>query len=298
MSKQPIQATLAVLGGDKRQISMIRELIGYSYQLRLWGVEGMDSFEDTECADWHDALAGADAVVLPLPATLDGVRIYAPGVPECERVRLDVLFREMEGMLLLGGRLSEELKRYAAVYAIECVDYFDFEPLQLKNALATAEGAISIAMKELSVTIADTPMAVIGYGRIGEVLAERLHGLRADVTVFARREEVLTRAELVGLRTVRLTEDALLHIDPRFRVIFNTVPERLFCERVTQVIDKDCLFIDLASAPGGIDHNCAQKLPFRVIWATALPGKYAPMSAGKYIAQAIKSIWENRSASQ
>ncbi|MBQ8310625.1 MAG: hypothetical protein IJX80_06410 [Clostridia bacterium] len=301
MKTQHTLFQVAVLGGDRRQVSMIRELAGYGYSVCIWGfgaqVFGVD--DDVQVFhDWKDAIADAAAVILPLPATLDGIRVNSPDIAENARPRLDVLFREMEGMLLLGGKLSEELQCHAALHDIECIDYFASEPLQLKNALATAEGAISIAMKEIPTTICGTHMAVIGYGRIGELLAHRLHVLGAKVTVYARREEALTRASMAHLNTVKLNGESLMHIRKGNRVIFNTVPECLFDERVVQTLPKDCIFIDLASAPGGIDHLAAQKASLPTIWATALPGKYAPESAGTYIAQTIRSILKERNCSE
>lgn len=288
---------IAIIGGDRRQASMIRELSGYGYPLKIWGITNWGSADhaSTEsCDNWKAAIADASAVILPLPATLDGIRVNASEIAENERPRLDVLFHEMEGMLLLGGRLSEEFQRHAEIHAIECIDYFNDEPLQLKNALATAEGAISIAMKELTTTIDGAAVSVIGYGRIGEILAHKLYGLGADVTVYARRKEVLTRAEMSHLRAIKLEESALIRIKKETQIIFNTVPMPLFTERVIHDLPKECIFIDLASAPGGIDHCAAEKAGLKTIWATALPGKYAPESAGKYIAQTIRSILADR----
>jgi len=300
MKAQHTKPAIAVLGGDKRQSFMVRELASYGYPLHVFGLaeEKISGSYIEYAEDWKTVLEDASAVILPLPVTLDGVRVHAPDIPENQRPRLDILLREMEGMLLLGGRISEDLKHHAAIHDIECIDYFDSEPLQLKNALATAEGAISIMMKELPCTVDGTQVAIIGYGRIGELLSSRLYALGAKVTVYARREEVVTRACLSHLSAIRLDEYALLHIKKDIRVIFNTVPECLFNKRILRTMRRDCIFIDLASAPGGIDHRAAQEIPIKTIWATALPGKYAPESAGKYIAQTIRSILDHKTLSR
>jgi len=47
------------------------------------------------------------------------------------------------------------------------------------------------------------------------------------------------------------------------------------------------------SNPGGIDFNAAKNLNLNVIWALSLPGKYAPISAGKILAKIIKIIMQN-----
>lgn len=298
MKIQQPMPRVAVLGGDQRQSSMIHALADYGYVIHVWGFRRNESYlTDTVMffSDWQDAVKDASLIVLPLPATLDGVRVYSSTLPEEKQLRLDVLFHKIEGMIVLGGKLSEEFKQHAEIHAIKCIDYFDSEALQLKNALSTAEGAISIAMRELPCTLDSASIAVIGYGRIGELLARRLFDLGAHVTVYARREEVLTRAEIAGLNAVKLDGKALCCIEKQCRVIFNTVPERIFDESVIRELPKNCIFIDLASAPGGIDHRAAQEKSIKTIWATALPGKYAPESAGIYIAQTIRSILNQKS---
>lgn len=50
---------------------------------------------------------------------------------------------------------------------------------------------------------------------------------------------------------------------------------------------KDSFVIDLASRPGGVDCQAAARYGVRVISALSLPGKVAPVTAGKIIAECI-----------
>ena len=52
--------------------------------------------------------------------------------------------------------------------------------------------------------------------------------------------------------------------------------------------------IDLASEPGGVDFAAAETLGVRAIWARALPGKVAPLTAANVIRDAIYHIMEER----
>ena len=152
---------------------------------------------------------------------------------------------------------------------------------------------MEIAMHHLSVVLDGTRVAVIGYGRIGELLAQKLNALGADVTVMARRAEVLTRAELAHCKTVRLTEECrrnFLALPKDIRVIFNTVPVRLLDQATLKLLPRNCILIELASAPGGIDLKAAEDLGMCAILGSALPGKYAPESAGIILAQTVESI--------
>ena len=56
-----------------------------------------------------------------------------------------------------------------------------------------------------------------------------------------------------------------------------------------ELLGKKTLLIDLASAPGGVDIKAARELGANVIWATSLPGKYAPRSAGEMIGACVES---------
>ena len=156
-------------------------------------------------------------------------------------------------------------------------------------------------MRELPVTIDGTHAAIVGYGRIGALLGEKLHALGARVTVYARRREQLASAELHHHDTKRLIcrggKSTPESIDPDLRVIFNTVPQWIFGREVLQQLPQNCVLIDLASVPGGIDTNAAQALGLRTVWATSLPGKCAPESAGRILAETVGSILEEYSVS-
>lgn len=52
------------------------------------------------------------------------------------------------------------------------------------------------------------------------------------------------------------------------------------------------LVIDLASRPGGVDFAAAAELGVRCVWALSLPGKVAPVTAGRYIMDTVYHIME------
>jgi dipicolinate synthase subunit A len=59
-------------------------------------------------------------------------------------------------------------------------------------------------------------------------------------------------------------------------------------------VEGDALIIDLASMPGGVDDGFAASKSIKVIHALSLPGKTAPVTAGKNIADAVIRILERR----
>lgn len=52
-------------------------------------------------------------------------------------------------------------------------------------------------------------------------------------------------------------------------------------------LQPECLIIDLASRPGGVDFEAAGELGLKTIWALSLPGKVAPITAGGIIRDTV-----------
>jgi dipicolinate synthase subunit A len=75
-------------------------------------------------------------------------------------------------------------------------------------------------------------------------------------------------------------------------VIFNTIPSRILDSARLETAGRECLIIDLASKPGGVDFDHAKMLGIKVIWALSLPGKVAPVTAANCMKQTIYNIIE------
>ena len=290
---------LAILGGDGRQIAMANALCKIGYEVFVWGLGNCHAQikEAIVCQDWERAVDLSDTVIFPLPASLDGISVNCTRENNDVFLRIAAVLERMHGKRLLGGKLSESVYSLAQRNGVPALDYFDSEILQLKNALPTAEGAIAIAMNALPITLDGMRCAVIGYGRIGSLLAKKLHALGSRVTVYARRAEVRTLAELDGHEAKALDEDtkyaSLKALPSGCRAVFNTVPKWLMTKDVLEHVPKDCVLIDLASAPGGIDLSAAQELGLQCIWGTALPGKHTPESAGRILAETVHMLLED-----
>ena len=75
-----------------------------------------------------------------------------------------------------------------------------------------------------------------------------------------------------------------------YDLVVNTVPARVLSEKELRDLKPGCLVIDLASKPGGVDFEAATRLGVRAIWALSLPGKVAPVSAGRAIKNTIYNM--------
>ena len=166
----------------------------------------------------------------------------------------------------------------------ECWDLLKDEDYLAKNAAITAHCALAIGTRELPVTPEGCPMLVIGWGRIGKVLAKLLAALGAEVTVTSRSPE--QRAMLAALGYGAEDPAELGYILGRYRLIYNTAPSPVLTGERLQYCRQDCVKIDLASSPGIAGED--------VIHARGLPGRDAPESSGKLIARRILGLCAQR----
>ncbi len=284
--------TFAVIGGDLRSAYLAGALAAEGSRVISSGFDGTELPACvTACTNPTQAIALADCVILPLPVSTDGVNVNAPfsRIP----IPLETVVQVMrEDQLLLGGQLSEALRRDLALRGLTAGDYFSREELAVLNAVPTAEGAIQLAMEELPITLSGARCLITGYGRIGRVLARLLNALDAYVTVAARRCSDRAWAEAQGSAAMELSK---LPGKGRYDVIFNTVPYKIFTRELLEKIDSGTLIIDLASRPGGVDFNAAAQLRLKTIWALSLPGRVAPKSAGTIIKQTILNMIKEES---
>jgi len=279
----------AILGGDRRQQLLACWLADRGQSVVTWGLEQID---DTYCGDLERALEAA-CVVLPLPVSRDGESLFAPFAKTSLALK-ELWPRLRREQLICGGNMGEEILKAAAGCGLDPVDYFRREELQVRNAAITAEGAVQRAMEETDTTLRGMACLVVGYGRIGRLLAYRLRGLGAEVSVAARREANLAWIEAMDCRPVPTA--SLAETAGAFQIIFNTVPARLLRAPVLGALRRGCLILELASPPGGVDLQAAERLGIRVISAGGLPGLTAPRAAAAAIGRTIYRILEERSA--
>ena len=141
-------------------------------------------------------------------------------------------------------------------------------------------------------TIWQSPILVLGYGRVGRAVARRLQVLGAVVTVAARSPEQRAGARCAGCRAADLTQ--LRRLLPGFDAVVNTIPASVLGREELSCLPQGALVIDLASMPGGTDFAAAKALGIRAEHALSLPARYAPQTAGELVADTVLNILEER----
>ena len=281
-----MRPAISILGGDLRQVYLARLLSEDGWMVTTWGLEkgGGDGG-----APLDQALEG-DILLLPMPVCRNGMLHLPLTDTELEAERLWARLRYDQ--LLLGGMTGDLSRRLMADYGLTLLDYYDREETQVANAVPTAEGALQLAMEATDRTIHASRCLIIGYGRIGKLLARMLPALGARTAVSARRYSDLAWIEATGCRGLRTA--ALAGELGEFDLIFNTVPSLVLDGSRLRETKADCVILELASAPGGVDFDAARALGRRAIRAPGLPGKVAPRSAAAAIRDSVYHILEER----
>ncbi len=274
---------IAVIGGDLRQLEAAKAFAAKGYAAYVYGLDVVGESHDfdgvVKAESLAEAVLSATLVLLPLPYSHDGVTVNAP--LSTKKIKIASLFpllsnRQKLAAGLLGAALPE---------GFEAFDYAASETFAIRNARATVEGALALAIREMPITLSGACAAVVGYGRIGKMLADTLRALGSEVTVIARKPQDRAWAWAQGLHAIDYPE--LPGQATRFDVLFNTVPTTVIERDTLAHIKKESVIIELASLPGGVALAAAKELGIEVIRAPGLPGKYSPRTAGNIIADCV-----------
>ena len=270
-----------VVGGDPRQAALAAALEEDGHVVHTFAL-----------GQGEDTLAGidrADCVILPLPSVTGEGLLHAP-LCNGRYPMEDILDALRPGQPVFAGMADERLRRLTEERGLPLYDYFAREELTVRNAVPTAEGAIRIALSELPITLHGARVLLVGFGRLSRALSPRLQGLGARVCAAARSPHQRALAESMGLETEGL--DRLPDWLCAYDLVINTVPALVLGEKELAAMKEGVLVIDLASRPGGVDFAAAEQLGVKAIHALSLPGKEAPVTAGRYIRDTVYHMME------
>lgn len=218
-----------------------------------------------------------------------GIGLVDHPTPEVTHLLLDVPSFAPDGQLRGGGQLGAVLERlppdtvviggklnHPDLHKHPVLDLLTDEEYLARNAAITAHCTLEIAASALETTFRETPTLIIGWGRIGKCLVSQLSGPGCPLAVAARNAKDRAMLAALGRKAVDISE--IPGMLPRTRLLVNTVPAPILNAEVLDKYPK-CVKLDLASAPGLAGTG--------VIYARGLPGRYAPESSGRLIAQTI-----------
>lgn len=274
---------LLIIGGDSRQLYMADYLESLGFKISIYGLP--DSKRKNEF-DLKSAIEECDGIIFPLPISKDG-KYPSTVVPIKETLDEMLPFITAEKPVF-GGMINRGIKSKFEKRNIKIYDYFEREDVTVMNTIPTAQGILKTLIDNIEYTIHSSKCAVFGFGRVARVTADVLKSVGANVTVCARKNGDLASANVLGMESCKISE--FYKIAHEFNIIINTVPSVVIDRKILKNVRPDCLIIDVASAPFGTDFAAACELGLNAMQCSSLPGKVAPKTAGKIIADGILNI--------
>ena len=269
-----MSTNFAIIGGDLRIIKLAKMLADDKNMVYTFGLEKAEELKGQENIIFTEKLSKAipenvEVVIGPIPFSSNGININAP-FSDTE-ISIRELVHYLNAKILIAGSIMPEVYNMANDEYVEIIDIMKREELAVLNTISTAEGAIEIAISNTNKIIHGSKVLILGFGRIGKVLARKMAGLSAKVTCAARKDEDLAWIRAYGHNEANI--NTLGENLGEFDIIINTVPHLILNKERLQYVREDCLLIDLASNPGGIDKKETKTRNLKLIWALALPRK-------------------------
>ena len=283
-----MEKSITVVGGDLRIVKLIEMLDKDGYKVFTYGLENSEELLNLDsvemCPTLEEAVSNSKIVVGPIPLSSDRKRLSTPFGRN--NVELSEFVNCLKDKYLIAGNINirEELEEKG----VQFTDLLKREEFSVLNTIATAEGTIQIAMEETQRTVHGSNVLVMGFGRIGKVLAKMLDGIGAKVYCEARKNEDISWIKAYGYNPVHLND--LNENLNKFDIIINTIPFQILDAERLDLIKKESIIIDLASNPGGVDRKAARDRGIKVIWALSLPAKVAPLTSAEFIKETLYHV--------
>lgn len=285
-----MKKSISVVGGDLRIVNLVQMLVKDGYTVYSFGLElseELSSLEGVEmCPTIEDAINASDVVIGPIPVTSDRRNLSMP----FSNIKMPVeeFINKFTSKNLISGTIADEYRKLLLDKNVNYIDLQKREEFTVLNTIASAEGTIQIAMEETQRTIHGSNILVMGFGRIGKVLAKMLDGIGAKVYCEARKNEDIAWIKAYGYEPIHLNN--LNENLGKFDIIINTIPFQILDDSRLDLVKKDVVLIDIASNPGGIDRNAAKKKDLKLIWALSIPGRVAPLTSAEFIKETIYHV--------
>lgn len=285
-----MSTNFAIIGGDLRIIKLAVMLAEEGNTVYTYGLEKAEELKDKKniifCEKLKQAIENTEIVIGPIPFSSNGKQINSPFSDSTISIR--EFMHMINAKILIAGSILPEIYDLANDEYVEIIDIMKREELAVLNTISTAEGAIEIAISNTNRIIHGSEVLILGFGRIGKVLARKMAGLSAKVTCAARKDEDFAWIKAYGHRATNI--NTLGEGLTKYNIIINTVPHLVLTKERLQYVKDDCLLIDLASNPGGIDKKTVKDRELKLVWALALPGKVAPVTTAEFIKDTIYNI--------
>lgn len=275
----------SVVGGDIRQIYMVKRLLSHHYSVITYGlshplIDGMAGCGSSMA----DTIKASPVIISAIPFCNKAGSI--PALTSSSDMTVSNFLNSVTGgQTVFAGMLSEAVKNEFSCKKVSFYDFMTNDGVAIRNGIATAEGAIMKAIEVSCGNLHDSQVLITGFGRCAKVLAKKLAGLDCRITIAARKDADCCLADAFGYSF--LSFEQLPGIVSHFDYIFNTVPSLIFNRALLKRISPETAFIDIASLPGGFDAQAAKDLSLNIHHFLGIPGKVAPKASGDILVDFI-----------
>ena len=274
----------SIIGGDLRLVNLAKMIADDKNEVYVFGMEKSKEIEEDnriiKCNTLKSAINKSQTIIGSIPFSRNDKEMYASFSDETIKID-DIIKKDYKEKTFIAGNISNDLKVELEESYGKVIDIMKQEELVILNTIATAEGAIDVAIKNTDTIIQGSKVLVLGFGRVAKIVARKFEGISAKVTCAARKSTDLAWIKAFGYKAVNINE--LGEDLKQYDIIINTVPQMIIDKEEMQYMKKNILLIDLASTPGGINTEDAQKMNLKFVWALALPGKVAPVTSAEFI---------------
>jgi dipicolinate synthase subunit A len=282
---------IAVIGGDARQLEIIRKLTELDAKLSLIGFEQLDhAFSGAVKEKMEEVdFTHIDAFILPVAGTNAEGQVETIFSNEKVILTEEILSKTPDHCTIYSGISNSYLNGISKQRTL--VKLFERDDVAIYNSIPTVEGTIMMAIQHTDFTIHGSNIAVLGLGRCGMSVARAFHALGAKVKVGARKTEHLARITEMALTPFQLNdlEKEVKETD----ILINTIPYPIVSAAVISKMPAHTLIIDIASRPGGTDFRYAEKRGIKALLAPSLPGIVAPKTAGQILADVLAQLLQD-----
>lgn len=274
---------IGILGGDLRNVYLANEMSKKGMKIYVYGLEKATELnkEIITFENIDSFLENVEVVVGPIPFEK---KEYVNMPFSQNDIRAEEVLSKCRNKKVILGQLNEKY------VSSNITDIAKNEEFMSKNAVATAEGTIQIILNNIKRNIEGSKVLVLGYGRCGKVISDKLNKLNAKVSTTYRslgEQEYFEKNWIKGVIIDDLKKELK---ENYYDVIVNTIPEKIINKDVIKYINATTLFIDIASNPGGIDKEEALKKEIKVIHELGIPGKKAPETSAQIIMELVNKI--------
>ncbi len=265
----------SIIGGDDRQAYMADNLSDMNFKIITYGLKLKTTNEKIKQANSiKDALKHSKNVICPIPFTRDNVSVVS------QVKNFSLLIQELKNNLnskhrVFGGCIPDDFVKFADKRNIFLYDYMKNESFVIFNAIATAEAAIAQAILNSPINMHSSKCLVLGFGRCGKLIANKLKNLCKTVSICTRNENDRALASAYGYDTFDLF--MLQRNIKDFNYIFNTIPETILKKELIENISKDAFILDITQSGADLKECLKKSINLKI--SLAIPGKFKPKSS-------------------